>query len=307
MDQKKTILIIGATGAQGGSVAKALLAENKFAVRILTRNKQSQKAIALQQAGAEVVIGDLDNIESIVEAMRGCYGVFGVTDFWEHFDDENQLGKNLIHAVKQMKIQHFVFSTSPGYNELSNGKYEVPQCDIKAGLQEYTTSLNIPATFMHVAFYFENFLNLFPLQRTGEDSYSFGFPQGDTKLAMVRIEDLGGVVAAVFNHPVQYVGRTVGVVGADDTCNVYAATMSKVMQKNIQYGYIPREIYAEFGFAGEEFANMFEVQRLYIPNRQIDLIESYGLNPNMQTFENWVKKNKKRFKAMMEIEEAISV
>ena len=307
MNQKKTILVVGATGAQGGSVAKALLAENNFAVRILTRNSQSHKAIALQQAGAELVIGDLDNIQSIMQAMKGCYGVFGVTDFWEHFDDEYQLGKNLIHAVKQMKIQHFVFSTSPGYNELSNGKYEVPQCDIKAVLQEYTTSLNIPATFMHVAFYFENFFSFFPLQRTGDDSYTFGFPQGNTKLAMVSIEDLGGVVAAVYNHPAEYIGRTVGVVGADDTCNDYAATMSKVMQKNIQYGYIPREIYAEFGFAGKEFANMFEVQRLYIPNRLIDLIESYRLNPNMQTFENWLRKNKKRFKAMLQIEEEVCV
>jgi len=170
MNQKKTILVIGATGEQGGSVAKALLAENNFAVRILTRNKQSQKAITLQQAGAELVIGDLDNIQSIMQAMKGCYGVFGVTDFWEHFDDEYQLGKNLIHAVKQMKIQHFVFSTSPGYDKLSDGKYPVPQCDIKAVLQQYATSLNIPTTFMHVAFYFENFLNLFTLQRTGNDS-----------------------------------------------------------------------------------------------------------------------------------------
>jgi len=308
MNQKKIILVIGATGAQGGSVAKALLAENNFAVRILTRNKQSQKAIALQQAGAELMIGDLDNVESIMQAMKGCYGVFGVTNFWEHFDDEYQLGKNLIHAEKQMKIQHFVFHTLPAYNKLSNGKYTVPHCDIKAALQEYTTSLNIPATFMHVAFYFENFFTFFPLQRTGDDSYSFGFPQGDTKLAMVSVEDLGGVVAPVFNHPAEYIGRTVGVVGADDTCNDYAATMGKVMHKNIQYGYIPRDVYARFGFAGaEELANMFEVQRLYIPNRQIDLIESYGLNPNMQTFESWLRKNKKRFKAMMEIEEAVIV
>lgn len=307
MNQKKTILVIGATGAQGGSVAKALLAENNFAVRILTRNGQSEKALALQQAGAEVVTGDLDDRESIKYAMKDCYGVFGVTNFWEHFEKECQQGKNLIDSVKEMNIEHFVLHTLPDYNKLSNGKYPTPHCDIKAALQAYTNSQNIPSTFVQVAFYYENFFTFFPLQKSADGSYSFGFPQGDTKLAMVSIDDLGLVVAAVFNHPAEYIGRTVGVVGADDTCYEYAAVMSRVLEKKVSYQYIPRDEYAALGFAGaEELANMFEVQRLHIPQRQIDLIESYGLNPALQPFAHWVSKNKCRFTAMMQTEEAIT-
>ncbi|MDN3656901.1 NmrA/HSCARG family protein [Ferruginibacter paludis] len=306
MNQKKTILVTGATGAQGGSVAKALLAENNFAVRILTRNGQSEKALALQQAGAEVVTGDLDDRESIRNAMKGCYGVFGVTNFWEHFEKEYEQGKNLIDAVKEMNIEHFVLHTLPDYNKLSNGTYPTPHCDIKAALQAYTVSQNIPATFMQVAFYYENFFTFFPLQKSADGGYSFGFPQGETKLAMVSIDDLGPVVAAVFNHPAEYIGRTVGVVGADDTCYEYAAAMSRVLDKKVSYQYIPRDEYAALGFDGaEELANMFEVQRLYIPQRQIDLIESYGLNPAMQPFERWLIKNKNRFTAMMKAEDAI--
>jgi hypothetical protein len=120
---------------------------------------------------------------------------------------------------------------------------------------------------------------------------------------MASVEDMGGVVATIFDHPAEYIGRTVGVVGEDRTCEEYAATITKVLQRPVRYNYIPRETYASFGFPGaEELANMFEVQRLYIPERQLDLIESYGLNPNMQTFESWLLKNKHKFPIAVEQE-----
>ena len=308
MEQKKIILVTGATGAQGGSVAKVLLAQNKFTVRILTRNAQSENAIILAKLGAEVITGNMDDIESLKLAMKDCYGVFGVTNFWEHFEKEYQQGKNLIDAVKASNVSHFVFHTLPDYNKLSNGKYPVPHCDIKAALQNYTKSLGLAATFIHVAFYYENFFSFFPLQPAADNSYYFGFPQGNTRLAMVSIEDLGGMIATIFDHPADYIGRTVGAVGANDTCENYAAIMSRVLGKKIKFNYIPRDEYAALGFPGaEEIANMFEVQRLYIPERRIDMIESYGLNPLTQSFENWMKENKNKFGAMMKAGEKLTV
>jgi len=308
MQQQKTILVTGATGAQGGSVAKALLAANKFAVRILTRNPSSAAAIALKKMGAEIVTGDLDDINSLRSAMKDCYGVFGLTNFWEHFQKEYQQGINLIDAVKEMGIRHFVLHTLPSYSKLSNGKFPTPHCDNKAALQEYTKSVGITATFINVAFYYENFFSFFPLQHAGDGSFYFGFPQGDTRLAMVSVEDVGGIVASVFDHPLEYIGRTVGAVGANDTCDAYAAIFSRVLGRTVRYNYIPRDIYAGLGFDGaEEIANMFEVQRLYIPNRQLDLIESYGLNPAMQPFEKWVEKNANSFIMMMNTPEAMVV
>jgi uncharacterized protein YbjT (DUF2867 family) len=296
--KKKLILVTGATGAQGGSVARALLADEHFSVRILTRKGSSPKALELKAAGAEVVQGDLDDTAGLIRAMRGCYGVFGVTNFWEHFDREYQQGKNLIDAVKLSEIQHFVFHALPDYNQLSHRKYPTPHCDLKAELQRYCKSLEIPASFIHTAFYYENFFNFFPPQKADDGSLFFGFPQGDTKLAMASVEDTGGVVRSVFNHPEDYIGRTVGVVGADNTCAEYAKRMSRVLNQNIQYKYIPRDVYAKLGFPGaEELANMFEVQRLYITDRQIDLIESYGLNTEMQSFEKWLYRKKDVFAA----------
>ncbi|KIC89751.1 NmrA family NAD(P)-binding protein [Flavihumibacter sp. ZG627] len=76
------ILVTGATGAQGGSVAKALLEQGKFGVRVLTRNAGSEKALELAAAGAEIVTGDLDDKTSLLQAKQGVYGVFGLTNFW---------------------------------------------------------------------------------------------------------------------------------------------------------------------------------------------------------------------------------
>jgi uncharacterized protein YbjT (DUF2867 family) len=294
--KKKLILVTGATGAQGGSVARALLADDQFAVRILTRNTSSPKALELKADGAEIVQGDLDDTASLLRAMRGCYGVFGITNYWEHFEKEYQHGKNLIDAVKLSEIQHFVFHSLPDYKQLSSGKYPTPHCDIKAELQRYCKSLDIPASFLHTAFYYENFFSFFPPQKATDGSLFFGFPQGDTRLAMVSVEDTGGVVRSIFNYPEAYIGRTVGAVGSDNNCTEYAKQMSKVLNQNIQYKYIHQAVYADLGFPGaEELANMFEVQRLFITDRQIDLIESYGLNTEMQTFEKWLYKNKDVF------------
>ncbi len=296
MNNKPIILVTGATGAQGGSVAKALLASGQFTVRILTRNATGEKVQALLAAGAEIATGDMSDKTTLVNAMKNCYGVFGVTNFWEHYEKEYALGANLIDAVHASGIKHFVLHTLPDYNALSNGKYPTPHCDIKASLKCYTKSLDIPASFVEVAFYYENFFSFFLLQQDRDGSFSFGFPQGDTPLAMTSVRDTGPIVSAIFEHPIEYIGRTVGVVGANDNCHQYAATMSKVLHRNIRYNYIPHNTYAALGFPGaEELANMFEVQRLHTPTRQLDLIESYGLNPGMQTFEAWLIEHKQWF------------
>jgi uncharacterized protein YbjT (DUF2867 family) len=296
MKKQQTILVTGATGAQGGSVARELLSNKKFNVRILTRNASSEIAKELQEEGAEIVTGDLNDRESLKKALKDVYGVFGVTSFWEHHEKECVLGKNLADAVKEAGIQHFVFSTLPNYSKISKGQFQVPHYDIKALLQEYTKSLGIPATFVHAAFYYENFLTFFPLQKDDNDNYFFGFPQGETKLAMASAADMGGVVSTIFNFPTEYIGRTVAVVGESRTCAEYAQIISKILRVNVQYKYIPGEEFAASGsLLAEEFASMFEVQRLFIPDHQLSLIESYGLNPSMQTFEKWLVNNKYRF------------
>ena len=296
MNSKKRILVIGATGAQGGSVARALLADDQYIVRILTRNPTSDKAIDLLAAGAEIASGDLEDLQSLKRAMKDCYGVYGVTNFWEHYHREYHQGVNLINAASTSGIRHFVFSTRSDYYKLSNGEFPVPHCDIKAKLQRYCLQLDIPATFVQIAFYYENFLSLFPLRFGSDNKWHFGFPQGHTKLAMASVEDLGPVVASIFDKPVEYIGRTVGVVGEDDTCTNYAKTMSRTLHEEVCYEYIPRELYLQLnGLEKEDMANMFEVQRLHIRERQSDIEESLRLNPSMTSFEQWLKDHVNQF------------
>jgi uncharacterized protein YbjT (DUF2867 family) len=305
MQSKPIILVTGATGAQGGSVAETLLSDNKFTVRIFTRNPDSPQAIALEKAGAQIAVGDLNNIASIKKALQNVYGVFGVTNFWEHYESEYHLGKNLIDAVNQSDVKHFVFSALANYKKLSNGEFQVPHCDLKAELEDYTKDLKIPFTFIRVAFYYENFSGFLPLEEDINGNLHFGFPQGNTKLAMTSVTDVGGVVATIFDHPNEYIGRTVGVVGDDKPCAEYAYILSKALQRNVYYTPIPYARYAALGFPGVvELANMFEVQRRFIPDRLMDLIESYGLNPHMQTFETWVNENKQKLLNTVKTHEA---
>jgi uncharacterized protein YbjT (DUF2867 family) len=295
-DKNKTILVIGATGAQGGSVARHLLSGSDFSVRCLTRDPGSEKAQALAKAGAEVFKGDLENPESLDAALKGCYGVFGVTNFWEHFDKEYEQGINLVDAVERAGVEHFVFSTLPYVNKITRGEFEVPHFDIKGRLEEYTRSLGINATFVSVAFYYENFLNFSPLQKQEDGSYAFGFPQGDTRLAAVAVEDLGGVVKTIFERPSEFKGRIVGVVGDDLPPAAYADAMTRILGKKVVYNYIPRDVFASFDFPGaDDLANMFEYNRLHIPNRREDLEESRSLYPKLQSFESWLTANKDKF------------
>jgi uncharacterized protein YbjT (DUF2867 family) len=296
MTDRKLILVTGATGAQGGGVARHLLHGGRFAVRALTREPGSEKAERLRLAGAEVVKGDLGDAQSLRAATRGVYGVFGVTNFWEHFGGEREQGRNLVDAVAEAGVGHFVFSTLPPALKISGGELEVPHFDIKAELEEYAR-LRVPgATSVHVAFYYENFLGFF-LPRKGEDGvYSFGFPQGDTPLAAVSVEDVGGVVAALFERPDEFKGRTVGVVGDDLPPGDYAAAMTRLLGRTVKYEHVPREIFAGFGFLGaEDLANMFDFNRRFIPGRRADLKGSRSLYPGVKTFEAWLGENKRRF------------
>jgi uncharacterized protein YbjT (DUF2867 family) len=296
MSSLNGILVTGATGVQGGSVARHLLSRGRYRVRCLTRNPTSEKAQALRKAGAEIVKGDLGKVEDIRAALAGCEGVFGVTNYWEHFGREYEQGRNLIDAVAAAGVEHFVFSSKPHAREISKGELHVPSFDIKAELEGYARRRGLQASFIHVAFYFENFLTRFPLRPRGDGLFSFGFPQGDTPLAGVAADDIGGVVAAILDAPERFTGRTTRVVGDVLEPREYARVMTCVLGRTVTYDYIPRGVFASLGSSGaDDLADVFEFNRLYVASRPSDLEESRSLFHPMQTFETWLEANKERF------------
>jgi uncharacterized protein YbjT (DUF2867 family) len=297
----KTILVTGATGAQGGSVARNLLSRGKFAVRALTRNADSPAAQALRDLGAEVVKGDFDDRASLRAALEGVYGVFGVTSFWEHFEKEAEHGRNLINAIAGSDVEHFILSSLQPIEKATGGALKSPHFDIKAEYEEYTRTVGIPSTFVHAAFYFENFLAFFPPRPIGDGVYQFGFPQGDTPLAAVAVEDVGKIVAPLFEQPEKYIGRTLKLVGDEMPPAAYAEAMSRATGTDIRYTHIPRETFAAFGFPGaEDLADMFEFYRLYMPRRDKEIAEGRSIAPDLQTFETWLQRNADKLRASLQ-------
>lgn len=300
MSRPTRILITGATGAQGGSVARHLLKTGHYQVRCITRRSQSEAARALADLGAEVVEADLDDPPSLRVALRNCDGVFGVTNYWEHGEREVVQGCNLVDAILHGEVRHSVLSTLPHTSLLSGGRLHVRHFDTKARVEEYARGRGIPATFVHVAAYYENFLRNYPPRRQRDGTYAFHLPQGSTPLAGVAVEDIGGVVAAIFDESFWYRDKVIGIVGDDLTCEEYAGIMSRVLGRHIEYRYISAQDYAALGFPGaSDIADMFEFYRLFVPNRKADLIKSRELYPEIRPFERWVRENADKFAQAM--------
>jgi uncharacterized protein YbjT (DUF2867 family) len=126
MSTKPVILVTGATGAEGASIVKHLLKQDKFAVRALTRNPFSVSARYLAAIGASIVEGNLNDVNSLKKAMDGCYGVYGFSDFRTDAELEYDHGMNLLKAVSKSNIQHFVLSTLPNVSRISKGRLPFP-------------------------------------------------------------------------------------------------------------------------------------------------------------------------------------
>ena len=183
MAEKKIIAVAGATGAQGGGLARAILEdrESEFAVRALTRDVGSDKARALADHGAEVVRADLDDVESLVRALDGAYGAFFATNFWEHFspEREKQQARNLAEAAARSGVRHVIWSTLEDTRErvplnddrmpTLQGSYKVPHFDAKGESDRYFRELGVPTTFLRTSFYWDNFAYFALGPKPGED------------------------------------------------------------------------------------------------------------------------------------------
>jgi uncharacterized protein YbjT (DUF2867 family) len=292
---RRAILVTGASGAQGGSVARQLLACGRFDVRAMTRTPGTREAARLRSLGAEVVRGDLFDRGSLRTALRGVHGVFGVTSYWEHFERERELGRNLIDAAVAAGVEHLVLSTQPPVRRLTNGEILVPAMDIKAETAVRALAYGVPTTFIQLAFYYDNFTTMFVPQRRLDGTYEFGFPQGDTRLAGFAVEDTGAVVAPIFERRSEFIDRHLYLVGDDLTPQEYAAIMSRVTGTVIRYRHVSRDVFASYGFRGaDELAAMFEFYRTRVPDRTQDQVSTRVLHPAVQSFEQWARRHMRR-------------
>ena len=306
MPEKKIIAVIGATGAQGGGLVRAILADKSgsFAVRAITRNPDSEKAEALRAAGAEVVAGDADNPETLGAAFAGTHGAFLLTNFWEHFSPERELtqARNMAEAVKAAGVQHVIWSTLEDTrkwvpledNRMPTlmGKYKVPHFDAKGEADEIFRQLGVPTTFLLTAFYWDNFIYFGAGPQRGPDgSLALTFPMDDKRLPGIASEDIGKCAYGIFKRGREFVNKTVAIAGEHLTGQQLADGMSRALGQEVRYNNVPPQVYRSFGFPGaDDLGNMFQFKRdfndYFVGIR--DLAFSRSLNPELQTFDEWL-------------------
>ena len=257
MDDKKIIAVIGATGAQGGGVCRAILrdAGSGFRVRALTRNTGSGKAKELKKLGAEVAEVDIDDVESLKRAFRGAYGAFCVTFFWEHLSPEKELAeaKNMADAANHEGVRHVIWSTLEDTREwvplddrrmpTLMGKYKVPHFDAKGEANRLFSERGIPTTFLLTSFYWENLIHFGMGPKRGEDGNLYiTLPMGDKKLPGIASEDIGKCAYSIFRKGSEFTGKTVGIAGDHLTGGQMAAALSRALGQEVRYNAVSPEV-----------------------------------------------------------------
>lgn len=312
MADKKIIAVVGATGAQGGGLVRAILNDQTggFSVRALTRKIDSTKAQELALLGAEVVAADLDDLESLKRAFAGAYGAFCVTNFWEHFSPEQETAqaKAMAQAAQHAAVQHVIWSTledTRRWVALTDtrmptlmGKYKVPHFDGKGEADETFRDLGVPTTFLLASFYWDNMISFGMGPKKEQDGqFALILPMGDKKLPGIAVEDIGACAFGVFKQGREWIGKTVGVAGEHLTGSEMAAKMTKALGRVVWYDAVSPEAYRRLNFPGaDDLGNMFQFKRdfdsYFCGARKPEVARS--LNPSLQTFDMWLAHNKSR-------------
>ncbi|MBD2034245.1 NmrA/HSCARG family protein [Leptolyngbya sp. FACHB-321] len=245
---ERLILVTGATGNQGSAIARHLLQRGNFKVRALVRDSNKPAAQALQQAGAELAVGDLNDRASLDRALQGAYGVFSLQIFQDGVDTEIRQGKTVADAAKAAGIQHFVYS-SVGSAERNTG---IPHFDSKFQVEAYIRASELPYTILRPVFFFYNYNMMRSMVEAGT---LFQPLSPETKLQQLSEEDYGEMVADVFDRPAEFMNGEIELASVDMTMSEIAAAFSRVLGKTVQYQQIPFEAFEQQ--IGEELTIMY--------------------------------------------------
>jgi uncharacterized protein YbjT (DUF2867 family) len=228
MNRNQRILVVGATGKQGGAVARHLLKAG-FPVRALTRNAEHLAAQRLANLGAELVTGNLNDRASLGPAVEGVYGVFSVQNYWEKnvgFEGEVQQGKNLADAAKQAGVRHFIQSSMAEADDIQG----VEHFQSKFEIEQYIDKIGLPRTFIGLVYFMDNLLD----PKMG-GSMTFPVLAGNlkpqTRFHLIAVDDVGAIVTEGFKHPEQFIGKKVNAAGdcltVDQMKQIYRKTIGK--------------------------------------------------------------------------------
>jgi uncharacterized protein YbjT (DUF2867 family) len=308
----QVIAVVGATGAQGGGLARAIFddPQSGFVARAITRHPDSKNARALADRGAEVVGADLDDEESLVRAFAGADAAFCVTNYWEHFSPERELaqGRALASAAKRSGVRHAIWSTLEDTRQrvpLADdrmptlmGNYKVPHFDTKGQTDGVFSELGVPTTYLRTSFYWENFIGFGLGPKKGPDGrYAVTFPLADKAMPCIAVEDIGRCAYGICKRGDEFVGQTVGIAGEHLTGAQLAEQLSQALGIDVAYNAVTPEVYRSFGFPGaDDLGNMFQYKRDFADAYRAarDPAVARSINPALQDFKTWLAANASR-------------
>ena len=247
---ERTMLVMGATGRQGGAVIRHMLPKG-WKLRALTRNPQSHEAQALARQGVEVMQGDQEDPGSVVRAASGVYGIFSVQDFWSvGAKREVQQGKNVADAAKKNNIEHLVYSSVGG----AERKTGIPHWESKWEIENYIRSLKLPATILRPVTFMEGYyidqVEIGILKGKLSDPL-----RGDKPYQTIAADDIGAFAALAFERPGEFIGKELEIAGSELTNVEAAKVFSRVLGKPVKFQKLPLPLVRLI--LGKEFHVMF--------------------------------------------------
>lgn len=288
-DEPRTVVVFGATGLLGGSVARALLEDPlRFRVRAVTRRPSSEKARRLAEEGAVIVTANQNDIASLEKALDGADSMFLTTHYWEDKNKEKEIvrGLNAIDAAVHKGLTHIVFNGSENIRK-TIGK-DCGHLDSKAAIEEYLREVGVNYTIIRLPFWYENFTTVFRPHKVKHGVYAIPLPMEGVPLDMISVKDVGPCVMNVFYRPRYYSRKTLSFGGDRLTNEEIAHTLSKyIVSKKFVYPKIRVKDFEKFDFPGaQELAAMFEFYQKAQIIRDIKLTKR--LNPEYKTFDKWL-------------------
>lgn len=248
---REPVLVTGATGRQGGAVARSLLARG-IPVRALSRNPDKPAGRALAKAGAEVIAGDLDDVSSIVPAMKGVSGVFSVQNWWETgARREVRQGKNAADAARQAGVRHFVYSSVGGADRGA----DITHWKTKWEVENYVRELGLPATILRPVGFMENYY-IPAVEKAIIGGKLLDSIRAHKPYQLICSEDIGAFAGLVFAQPGRFIGKAVEIAGDELTNPEIAATFSRVMGRPVKFRRLPLPLTRVV--LGREFYEMFK-------------------------------------------------
>ena len=258
---KKLIAVVGATGLQGGAVARALQAGHQFKVRALTRHPAKHRGLA-----EEVIQADLNRPETLSAGFEGAHGVFLVTNFWEKGTDEVNQATAAVRAAKDAGVKHFVWSTLPDVEGISGGKLHVPHFSGKAKVDRIVKEAGfVHHTFVIAPMYYQGLVGVVAPQKQADGSLGWALPLDPTVrgLHMGDITQIGDIVAGAFAHPDQAGhGEYLPLVGDFMSFNEIVDTLNR-QGHNFSFKQVPKEVYAGLFAGAAEIAETFSYFQAY--------------------------------------------